>query len=72
MSLIDERNKKFGPGHSTTVIELPDDIRGDIAIPAVLTDIMRQIEEGRTLEELRKAGMLRISAWKFERPFIKR
>lgn len=69
-SLIKERNKKFGPGHTKRVIELPDDVRGDVAIPAVLTDILLQLDEGRTLEELRKAGMLRIADWKIENNFF--
>ena len=67
LELMAVRTKKFGPGrHSETVDELPEKVRGSEGIPAVLHAILRQVDEGRSLEELRKAGVLEIGRWRFE------
>lgn len=64
MSLMAARAKRFGRhGHSETVGELPDEVRGSEAIPAVISEILRQLEEGHTLEDLRKRGALDIGTW---------
>ena len=54
-ALIQKRDKRFGRGgHTKTVSELPDDIRAAVAIPAVITEILRQLDS-RPLEERRTA-----------------
>lgn len=65
--LREKRNKRFGPGrHTDTVTELPDEVRGSEAIPAVIAEVLHQIEEGQSLEELRKRGMLNIGEWRID------
>ena len=62
-----KRDKQFGrKSHTDTVMEMPDEIRGGEAIPAALAEILRQIENGRPLEELRKQGILNIGEWRAE------
>jgi hypothetical protein len=67
LELRAERDERFGPGrHTETVDELPENVRGGEAIPAVIHAILRQVDDGRSLEELRKAGVLEIGSWRFE------
>jgi hypothetical protein len=62
-----KRDKKFGrKRHTDTVMEMPDEIRGGKAIPAAFAEILRQIENGRPLEEMRKQGILNIGEWRAE------
>ena len=70
MSLMKKRDERYGHGgHTNTVSELPDEVRGAEAIPAVITELIRQLEEGRTIEELRKRDMLDIGEWKIDLAF---
>lgn len=67
LALKAERNKRYGPTrHTETVDELPEKVRGSEAIPAVIRAILRQMDEGRSLEELRKARLLDIASWRFK------
>jgi len=67
MSLMTARDKRFAShGHTKTVGELPDEVRGAEAIPAVISEILRQLSEGHTLEELRKLGVLDIGTWNID------
>jgi hypothetical protein len=69
-ALREKRNKKFGPGrHTNTVFELPDELRGDEAIPALMAEILHRVEEGQPLEEMRKQGILDISQWSIDVPY---
>lgn len=65
-ALKQKRDKRFGHGrHTNTVSELPDDIRADIAIPGVITEILHQLDS-RPLEELRKDGFLELGEWRID------
>lgn len=67
LELMAVRTKKFGATrHTETVDELPEKVRGSEGIPAVIHAILRQVDEGRSLEDLRKAGVLEIGRWRFE------
>jgi hypothetical protein len=67
IALKENRDKKFGPGgHIKTVTELPDEVRGAEAIPAVMTEILHQLDKGRSLDELRKRGMPEIGDWRID------
>lgn len=67
LRLKQARSEKFGPGgHTETVDELPEQIRGGEAIPAVISAILRQLDDGQSLEELRKMGILEIGSWRAE------
>ena len=62
-----KRDKQFGRRrHTDMVTGMPDEIRGGEAIPAVLAEILRQIEDGRSLEEMRKQGILNLGGWRAE------
>jgi hypothetical protein len=64
-ALRETRDKKFGRGrHTDTVMEMPVEIRGGEAIPAAIAEILRQIEDGRSLEEMRKQGILDVGEWR--------
>jgi hypothetical protein len=66
-ALRDKRDKKFGRGrHTNTVMELPDQVRRGEAIPGAIAEILRQIEEGRSLEDMRKQGILDIGGWRID------
>jgi hypothetical protein len=66
-ALREKRDKKFGHGgHTNTVMELPDEVRGGEAIPAAIAEILRQIVDGRSLEDMRKQRMLHIGGWRAE------
>ena len=45
------------------VAELPAEVRGSQAFPAVIDAILRELEEGRNMEQLRKAGVLEVGSW---------
>lgn len=65
-ALKQKRDKRFGHGgHTNTVSELPDDIRADIAIPGVITEILHQLDS-RPLEKLRTQGFLEIGEWRLD------
>jgi hypothetical protein len=59
-----KRMKKYGRPLTDTVDELPDNVRGHRAIPAVMSEILRQLEEGRSLDDLNRVGILDIGHWK--------
>jgi|HubBroStandDraft_5_1064220.scaffolds.fasta_scaffold09715_5 hypothetical protein len=62
-----KRDQQFGrKRHTDTVMEMPDEIRSGEAIPAAIAEILRQIENGRPLEEMRKHGILNIGEWRAE------
>jgi len=62
-----KRDKQFGrKRHTDTIMEMPDEVRGGEAIPAALAEILRQIENGRALEDMRKQGILDIGGWRAE------
>ena len=66
-ALREKRDRRFGHGgHTNTVTELPDQVRGAEAIPAVISEILHQLDEGRSLEDLRKNGMLDIGDWRVQ------
>jgi hypothetical protein len=66
-ALRKKRDSKLGHGrHTNTVMELPDEIRGGAAVPAALAEILHEIDEGRSLEQMRKQGILDIGAWRAE------
>jgi PleD family two-component response regulator len=52
--------------HTNTVMELPDEVRDGKAIPGAIAEILRQIEEGRSLEDMRKQGILEIGGWRID------
>ena len=57
-ALRKKRDKKFGHGrHTNTVMEPPDEVRSTEAIPAAIAEILHQLDEGRSLEEMRKQGI---------------
>jgi hypothetical protein len=67
MSLVAKRDKRFGcRGHTKTVGELPDEVRGGDAIPAVISELVRQMDEGRSLQELQKLCLVDIGSWNIE------
>lgn len=67
LELMAKRTKMYGPTrHTETVDELPEKVRASEAIPAIIHAILKQVNEGRSLEELRKAGVLEIGSWRFE------
>jgi hypothetical protein len=67
LKLQAERTKRYGPTrHTETVDELPEKVRGSEAIPAVIRALLRQLDEGRSIEDLRKARLLEIASWRFE------
>jgi len=47
-------------------MELPDEIRGGAGVPAALAEILHEIDEGRSLEDMRKEGILDIGEWRAE------
>jgi hypothetical protein len=47
-------------------MELPDEVRRGEAIPGAIAEILRQIEEGRSLEDMRKQGILDIGGWRID------
>jgi hypothetical protein len=49
-----------------TVAEPPEKVCGSETIAAVIHAILRQIDDGQSLEELRKAGLLEIGSWCIE------
>jgi hypothetical protein len=52
-ALRKKRDKKFGHGrHTNTVMEPPDEVRSAEAIPAAIAEILHQLDEGRSLEEM--------------------
>lgn len=62
-----KRDKQFGrKRHTDTVMEMPDEIRGGEAVPAVIAEILGQLENGRSLEDMRKQGILHIGEWRAE------
>jgi hypothetical protein len=66
-ALREKRDKKLGHGrHTNTVMELPDEVRGAEAIPAAIAEILHQLDEGRSLEEMRKKGILDIGEWRID------
>lgn len=66
-ALRGKRDKQFGrKRHTDTIMEMPDEIRGGEAIPAALAEILRQIEDGRSLEDMRKQGILDLGLWRAE------
>ncbi len=66
MKLMQKRIKKYKKPLTDTVDELPDKVRARIAIPGVIAEILRQLEEGRSIDELRRGGFLDIGHWKIE------
>jgi hypothetical protein len=61
------RDERYGYGGRTkTADDLPDKIRGAEAIPAVIDAILRQLDDGQSIEQLRKAGVLEIASWGIE------
>ena len=57
-ALRKKRDKKLGHGrHTNTVMEPPDEVRSTEAIPAAIAEILHQLDEGRSLEEMRKQGI---------------
>ncbi|HZQ25208.1 MAG TPA: hypothetical protein VFA89_20645 [Terriglobales bacterium] len=66
-ALQQKRDKKLGHGrHTNTVMELPDEVRGAEAIPAAIAAILHQLDEGRSLEEMRKQGILYLGDWRID------
>jgi hypothetical protein len=66
-ALRKKRDQKFGHGrHTNTVMELPDESRGGEAISGAITEILRLIEDGRSLEDMRKQGILDIGEWRID------
>jgi hypothetical protein len=50
-------------------MELPDESRGGEAIPGAITEILRLIEDGRSLEDTRKQGILDIGERRIDGPY---
>ena len=44
-------------------MELPEEVRGEETIPAVIAEILDLIGEGRSLEDMRKQGMVHAGEW---------
>jgi hypothetical protein len=66
-ALMARRNERFGHArHTRIVTELPDGVRSDKAIPGVIAEVLRQLEEGYTLDDLRKMDLLQIGSWNIE------
>jgi hypothetical protein len=65
-SLMQKRIKKYGRPLTNTVDELPDDVRARVAIPGIMAEILRQLEDGKALDDLRQAKLLDVGRWKIE------
>jgi len=73
-ALDERRRQRFGPGsYCETVGELPPEIRGGIAIPAIISAVLReldpdlrQLDRESTVEDLRRMKILEISQWRAE------
>ncbi len=73
-SLNEKRRQRFGPSsYCETVGELPPEIRGGIAIPAIINAILReldpdlrQLDRESTVEDLRRMKIFEISQWRAE------
>jgi hypothetical protein len=67
VALMRVRDRRYGHGrHSETVGELPNKVRGTEAIPALISALLRQLEQGQSIEELRRSGVLEIGSWRTE------
>jgi hypothetical protein len=67
LQLTRARIQKYGRGsYMETVAELPDELRASEAFPAVISALLRELDRGRTLEDLRKSGVLEIASWRAE------
>lgn len=64
IALQQERIARFGQPLTDTVGELPPRVRAGFAIPAVMRSILRQLNERKTVEELRTDGFLNLGDWK--------
>jgi hypothetical protein len=74
VALDEKRRQRFGPGrYCETVGELPPEIRGGIAIPAIVRAILReldpelrQLNHESTVDDLRRMKIFEISEWRAE------
>jgi len=66
VSLQMERKQRYGQPLTDTVGELPAHVRARHAIPAIIRNILRQLDEGKTLEDLRRAELLHLGSWKIQ------
>jgi hypothetical protein len=67
MRLAQSRVQRFGrDGYPQIVAELPDEVRASAAFPAVISALLRELDEGRSLEDLRKLRVLEIASWRAE------
>jgi hypothetical protein len=41
-------------------------VRAKIAIPGIIAEVLRQVEDGKKLGELRHQGLLDLGSWKIE------
>jgi hypothetical protein len=61
-----ERLKKYGRALTDTIDELPPDVRARYAVPAAMRHILRHLDEGKLVQDLRTAGLLSIGHWKVD------
>jgi len=63
-ALVQKRIAKYGQALTHTVDELPPSVRAAFAVPAVMRNILSQLDERKTLEVLRTGHFLNIGSWK--------
>jgi hypothetical protein len=66
LTLEKERRERYGRPLTDTVGELPASVRARYAIPAIVRNVLRQLEEGKTLDELRSTDFFHLGAWKIQ------
>lgn len=64
LDLMEERRIRYGKPLTDTVDELPPEVRADVAIPAVISSILRLMDKRKDVEQLREHGFFEIGQWR--------
>ncbi len=60
----DARQARYGDPLTTTVAELPESVRVEVAVPRIVSDILLELNESRTpIERLRAEGRFQLGDW---------
>ena len=63
-AIKDWRQTQYGSSLTTTVAELPDAVRAEVAVPQIVSDILLELDENRApIERLRAEGRFRLGDW---------
>lgn len=60
-----EHRRKWKKPPIETVDEMPDAVKFRYAIPTILDDILKKMEEGMSLEEVDRRKLLDLTAWRY-------